>query len=175
MSLTKSSIISLTIVGTLLLLFGAFITLGGIVYNGPNIPAGLYMKVDKPLAIGRVVVFCPPNRSEFKEARDRAAISAGSCPDNFGTMMLKVAAKRKDSVSINENGVFVNEMLLPQSKPLAQDREGRPMPIAKLDHYELKQNEILLMSDSKDYPFDGRYFGLLDVEQVDSVISRILP
>jgi type IV secretory pathway protease TraF len=70
--------------------------------------------------------------------------------------------------------VYVNDVFYPQSKPLAQDREGRFMPQLTLDHYELKENEILLMSDSADDPFDGRYFGLIEVDQVDSVISPIL-
>lgn len=170
----KTSTILAPIAATLLLVCGAFFTMGGIVNTGSSIPPGLYWKVDKPLAIGKTVVFCPPNHPEFQEALNRGIIGTGNCPDNFDNMMLKVAAKFKDKVSINDSGVYVNDVLYPQSKPLVQDREGRPMPKLALDHYELKGNEILLMSDSNDDPFDGRYFGLIDVDQVDSVISPIL-
>jgi conjugative transfer signal peptidase TraF len=168
-------IISLAIAGILVLMCGAFFTMGGLVNTSSTIPPGLYWKVDKPLTIGKLVIFCPPNRPEFQEALNRGNIKAGNCPDNFGSMMLKVAAKRKNIVTINESGVYVNDVLQPQSKPLAQDREGRPMPKLALDHYELKDNELLLLSDSTDDPFDGRYFGLIDADQVDSVISPILP
>jgi conjugative transfer signal peptidase TraF len=162
-----------SIAAVLIFVCGIFFTMGGIVNTSSNIPPGLYWKVDKPLAIGKAVIFCPPNRSEFQEARNRGYISAGSCPNNFGNMMLKVAAKRKNTVTINESGVYVNNVFQPQSKPLAQDKEGRPMPTLALENYELKDNEILLMSDSADDPFDGRYFGLIDSDQIDSVISPV--
>ncbi len=175
MNTNKPSMMLVSIAAILLLLCGGFFTMGGLVNTRSTIPPGLYWKVDKPLTIGKTIVFCPPNRPEFQEARDRGAVKSGSCPDNFDNMMLKVAAKFKNKVTINDSGVYVNDALYPQSKPLVQDKEGRPMPILTLDHYELKENELLLMSDSNDDPFDSRYFGLIDVDQVDSVISPILP
>lgn len=174
MNTKKTLTIFLSIAGILVLLCGLFFTMGGIVNTSSSVAPGLYWKVDKPLGIGKTVVFCPPNRLEFKEARERGYISSGSCPDNFANMMLKVAAKRKDIVTTNETGVYVNDVLQPQSKPLAQDRTGRAMPKLTMDNYELKENEILLLSDSNNDPFDGRYFGLIDVEQVDSVIRPFL-
>jgi conjugative transfer signal peptidase TraF len=173
MNINKTSMLLLSIATIVILMCGVFFTMGGIVNNSSSIPSGLYWKVDKPLAIGKIVVFCPPNRKEFQEALNRGYIGTGCCPDGFGNMMLKVAAKRKDRVTINNSGVYVNDVLYPQSQPLAKDREGRPMTALTLDHYELKENEILLMSDSNDDPFDSRYFGLIDTAQVDSVISPI--
>jgi len=166
-------ILIVSIVAVLLLVCGAFFTMGGIVNTGSSITPGLYWKVDKPLSIGRAVVFCPPNSQEFQEARKRGYILSGSCPDNFDKMILKVAAKFKNSLTINDQGVFINDIPYPHSKPLAQDRNGRLMPVLNLNHYELKKNEVLLMSDSEDEPFDGRYFSFIDVEQIDSVISPI--
>ena len=174
MNVNKPLMMLLSIVAIVLLLCGGFFTMGGLVNTSSTIPSGLYWKVDEPLAIGKIVVFCPPNRPEFQEARDRGAIKSGSCPDNFDNMMLKIAAKYKNRVTINDNGVTVNDVLYPQSKPVTEDKEGHLMPRLKLDNYELKENEILLMSDADGNPFDGRYFGLIDVEQVDSVIRPAL-
>lgn len=174
MNINKSTMTLVSIAAILLMLCGGFFTMGGIVNTGSTIPAGLYWKVDEPLTIGKTVVFCPPNTPEFRAARDRGAIRPGRCPDNFDNMMLKVAAKFKNKVTINDSGVTVNDAWYPQSKPLVEDGEGRVMPRVKLDGYELKENEVLLMSDSEDDPFDGRYFGLIDVGQVDSVIRPFL-
>ncbi|MEQ1545558.1 conjugative transfer signal peptidase TraF [Methyloglobulus sp.] len=174
MNINKPSMLLMSIAAILLLVCGGFFTMGGIVNTRSTIPTGLYRKVDEPLTIGKIVVFCPPNKPEFQAARDRGAIKPGSCPDNFDNMMLKVAAKYKNKVTINDSGVMVNDVLYPQSKPLAQDREGRVIPKLKLDNYELKENEVLLMSDSNDDSFDGRYFGVIDVGQVDSVIRPFL-
>jgi conjugative transfer signal peptidase TraF len=129
--------------------------------------------VYKPLAIGKMVTFCPPDLPVFHEAKKKGYISDGSCPNNFECLMLKVAGKRKDVVTINQDGVYVNEKLLPQSMPLLQDKEGRVLPTITLNKYELKENEVLLMTDSGNDPFDGRYFGVVDVNQVDSVISPL--
>ena len=175
MNENKTPMLLVSIAVILLLLCGGFFTMGGLVNTSSTIPPGLYWKVDKPLAVGKIVVFCPPNRLEFQKARDQGMIGGGSCPDNFDNMMLKVAAKYKNKVTINDSGVTINDVLYPQSKPLEKDKAGRPMPILSLDNYELKENEILLMSDASGEPFDGRYFGLIDVEQVDSVISPVLP
>lgn len=175
MSENKSSILLVSIAAIMLLLCGGFFTMGGMVNTDSTVPPGLYWKVDKPLGIGKIVLFCPPNRPEFQAARENGWIGSGNCPDNFDQMLLKVAAKYKNTVTINDSGVYVNNVLYSQSKPLEKDQEGRAMPILTLDNYELKENEILLMSDASGVPFDGRYFGLIDVEQVDSVVSPILP
>ncbi len=141
--------------------------------TGSSIPPGLYWKVDKPLSIGKTVVLCPPNQPIFQEARKLELIKGGSCPDNFDSLMLKVAGKRKDIISINESGVYVNDVLLPESKPLLNNKEGQALPSTSINRYELKENEILLMSDSTENPFDSRYFGPIEVDQIDSVISQI--
>jgi type IV secretory pathway protease TraF len=52
------------------MLYGLFFTVGGIVNTSSSIPPGLYRKVDKPLGIGKLVVFCPPNLPVFQAARD---------------------------------------------------------------------------------------------------------
>jgi conjugative transfer signal peptidase TraF len=132
----KTSLLLVSIASILLLLCGGFFTMGGIVNTGSSIPPGLYLKVDKPVAIGKAVVFCPPNRQEFQEAKTRKYIGSGDCPDNFDNMLLKVAAKYKDTVTINDAGVSVNESPYPNSKPLAQDNEGQPMPALTIKNYE---------------------------------------
>ena len=173
MNTNKTLILTGSITAILLLLCGAFFILGGIVNTDTNVAPGLYWKVDKPLGIGKTVVYCPPNLPAFQDARSRGLLEGGNCPDNYASMILKVAAKMKDIVSIGEDGVTVNDVLLPKSKPLMQDDEGQPMPLLSLNHYELKDNEILLMSDAPGTPFDSRYFGVIDADQVDSVITPL--
>ncbi len=175
MDKNKASMTLVSITAILLLLCGAFFTMGGIVNTRSTIPSGLYWKVDKPLGIGKTVVFCPPNRPEFQEALDRGTIGPGNCPDGFDSMMLIVAAKFKNRVTINADGVYVNNVLYPNSKPLTHDRDGHPMALPTIiENYELKEDEILLMSNIDEDAFDSRYFGLIDVEQVDSVIKPVL-
>ncbi|MBM4208766.1 MAG: conjugative transfer signal peptidase TraF [Gammaproteobacteria bacterium] len=170
---SKLPLFPILLVAAILLIGGAFFTMGGIVYTGSTIPAGLYLREDKPLAIGKLVTFCPPDLPVFHEAKQNGLVGGGSCPNGFECLMLTVAAKRKDVVTINEDGVKVNDRVLANSKPLIKDKEGRVMRTFMLDHYELKENEVLLTSDSGNDPFDGRYFGVIDVAQVDSVIKPL--
>ncbi len=167
----KLPLVTLSLTAIILLAIGLFFTLGGIVYTGSNIPPGLYFRVDKPLGIGKLVTFCPPDQPVFQVARKSGLIGNGSCPNGYECLMFTIAGKRKDVVTINADGVYVNDTLLAESKPLTQDKEGRTMPALTLDHYELKENEVLLMTGFGKDAFDSRYFGVVDVQQVDSVIS----
>jgi conjugative transfer signal peptidase TraF len=174
MNRNKTLLLVLAIAVTTVLLCGLFFTMGGFINTSTTAPSGLYLKVDKPLAIGKTVVFCPPNKPEFQSARDQGIIDSGTCPDNFDTMVLNVAAKYKNKVTINDSGVYVNDVFYPNSKPLVKDKQGRNLPVLTLENYELKENEVLLMSDSTDDAFDGRYFGVINVEQIDSVVSPLI-
>lgn len=150
---------------------GLFFTMGGMVNSSSSIPPGLYWAVDKPIAKDRYIAFCPPNRPEFKQALDSGLIGSGNCPEKFGKILVKVAAKARDVVTINSQGITVNDNLLPQSQPRA---EIPVSSVTKLERYPLKPNEIVVISETKDAPFDSRYFGLLDVNQIDSVVEPII-
>lgn len=150
---------------------GLFFTMGGLVNSSSSIPPGLYWAVDKPIAKDRFIAFCPPNRPEFKQALESGLIDVGNCPEKFGKILVKVAAKARDVVTINSQGITVNDNLIPQSQPQAVTRV---LVTAKLERYPLKPNEIVVISEAKDTPFDSRYFGLLDVNQIDSVIEPLI-
>lgn len=163
-----------TIAATVVLPCGMFFTMGGILNTNASIPPGLYWEVDKPIAKDRYITVCPPNRPEFQDALNRGQISSGNCPDKYGKMLIKVAAKARDTVSINAQGITVNDNLLPHSQPLKEDAANPVLPTAALDHYPLKPNEILVISEDDKNPFDSRYFGVLDVGQIDSVVTPLI-
>jgi conjugative transfer signal peptidase TraF len=171
--ISNKLIASGSIAALLLIIIGVFYTLGGVINTTSSIPPGFYWRVDKPLALGKYVIFCPPKNPEFQDALKRGYISSGSCPDGFGSMMLKVAAMPGAKITINENGAFVNNVLQTESKPKKQDADGQAMPALIFDNYELKEGELLLLSDSNGDGFDGRYFGPLHFDQIDSVISPV--
>lgn len=163
----------LTIPALLLLFGGIFFILGGIVNSGTSIPPGLYLKVDKPLSIGKTVVLCPANQPIFQQARTLGLLQEGKCPDNFDAMFLKVAGKRKDIVTINAEGLFVNDTLVAKSHPPLTGKDSQILPAFSLPRYELKENEVVLISEAPDNAFDSRHFGPVNVEQIESVISPI--
>lgn len=87
-------------------------------------------------------------------------------------MMKKILAAKTDVISIGDDGVRVNDVLLPFSAPSALDGAGRPMPRFRTTK-ELTESEVLLMTDINAGSFDGRYFGLVERSQIKGVIRPV--
>ena len=75
---------------------------------------------------------------------------------------------------VTDDGVRVNSELLPLSEPIKADSAGRLLPQFQLDHYTLRNSEVLLMSDVSGTSFDSRYFGPINVSQVKTVIRLVI-
>jgi conjugative transfer signal peptidase TraF len=88
----------------------------------------LYWITDAPITKGAYVMFCPPERKVFVDAKERGYIDAGFCPGNFGHLMKKILAAKGDTIAVTPQGVTVNGEVLPYSKPVAEDGVGRPLP-----------------------------------------------
>ncbi|NDV26905.1 conjugative transfer signal peptidase TraF [Desulfovibrio sp. JC010] len=74
-----------------------------------------------------------------------------------------------DSVEISAEGVRVNSKLLPRTKAKTCDRHGRQLPIF-LKSTVIPSAKGLALSTYTENSFDGRYFGLVDMDQVRRVI-----
>lgn len=167
--------IAVSVVGCLGLVAacGVMYSAGARVNTSKSIPLGLYWTSSTPVTKGEYVIFCPPQRPVFDNARERGYIGSGFCPGDYGYMMKKVLAAKGDTVSVTPQGVTVNGALLPYSKPLLADGVGRPLPRMSDERYTLGASELLLMTDSSATSFDARYFGAITREQVKSVIRPI--
>jgi conjugative transfer signal peptidase TraF len=138
-----------------------------------SIPVGLYLTSSAPVNKGAYVLLCPPPTGVFDEARQRGYIGSGLCPGGYGYMMKKVLAAKADVVSLTDEGVRVNGLLLPLSAPLKADKAGRPLQRYRANSFELGNSEVLLMSDVSRTSFDSRYFGPIHVAQIKSVIEPV--
>ena len=136
-------------------------------------PVGVYLLTNAPIEKGSLVIFCPRNNSTFQQARERGYIGAGFCPGGYGYMIKKLLAVKNDMVEISSIGVFVNGKLLPNSKPIATDSEGNPLPHIEANIPALSDNSVLLMSDYNPESFDARYFGVIDKSNIISAIQPI--
>lgn len=161
----------------ILVLTAGFYVAGARINTTKSIPVGLYwtsyMPVEK-IEKGAYVIFCPPQRSMFDEAKERGYIGAGYCPGRYSFMMKRVLATQDDVVSVSDKGVCVNDDLLPHSAPLKVDNVGRPLPCYKVDRYTLGNTELLLMSDESATSFDGHYFGPINHSQIKTVIFPVI-
>ncbi len=136
-------------------------------------PPGLYIKTPAPITKGTLVIFCPIDTAAFRTARARGYIGAGFCPGGYGYMIKKILAAQGDHVTISSHGVTVNGTLLPNSKPMDVDLEGRPLPQLTVDIPALDADSVLLMSDYSAQSFDARYFGVVDRTTVISTVQPL--
>lgn len=138
-----------------------------------SIPLGLYRMANDPIVNGAYVLWCPPERLEFDLAKERGYIGAGFCPGGYGNMMKKVMASQRDVVSVKDEGVTINGMLMPASQPVEADSMGRPLPRFRVTDHVLAASELWLMSDTSSRSFDARYFGPVHQAQIQSTVYPI--
>jgi conjugative transfer signal peptidase TraF len=139
----------------------------------PSFPRGLYWITATPIERGSLVLACPPPSEAIAEARRRGYLDAGFCPGGSAPLIKRVAALGGDWVTVAPAGVEVNGSTLPNSRPLAADADGRPLPVYRTEGRTLAPGEVLLMSDFNPLSFDGRYFGPIERGQVQAVVRPV--
>ena len=173
MSLSKRLTSGTAIVGSAFLALGMACSAAGARINtSRSIPVGLYWLTERPIGKGEYVLLCPPPGNVFDEAKQRGYFGEGFCPGDFAYLMKKVLAAKKDRVVLADDGVRVNGELLPFSRPLKADIQGRPLPVLR-GEYQLGDADLLLMTDVSPKSFDSRYFGLVKRAQIKGVIRPV--
>lgn len=159
---------------SLFALAGAAFVLGLRINTTHSIPRGVYWTIDAPVAPGAYVVFCPPAKPVFATAAQRGYIARGPCASGYGHVMKRVLAAKGDAVAVRDDGVYINDGLLPNSAPLATDGEGRTLPRYRIEGLHLDGADVLLMGDASKASFDGRYFGPIKRSQITAVIRPVV-
>jgi conjugative transfer signal peptidase TraF len=158
--------------GLPVLVLGAAANRLGLRFNlSPSMAPGVYRVTDGPIQRGATVIVClPPALSTL--AREREYISAGSCADGNAPIGKRVVAIPGDTVDVTLRGMVVNGKMMPNSRPLKADRDGRPLPRVHEGRYILAQRWVWLVSTYSERSFDSRYFGPVSVERV---LTRVTP
>jgi conjugative transfer signal peptidase TraF len=137
-------------------------------------PVGIYWAVAKVPTRGDFAFVLPPALPIFKVALERGYLSAGQSPVGTCALIKQVVALGGDRVTIDQEGVQVNGVLLKNSAPSLADAAGRPTPACWLINYTLEGDQVLLMSDYSPASFDGRYFGPLPATTIQPVIVPVI-
>lgn len=141
-----------------------------------SIPVGLYrIKAIKNVKNMKhaYVIFCPDDKPVFQQARGRGYIDHGLCPGGYGYLMKKVVATQGDRISVTPEGVFVNQTLIPLSKPQSNDRMHRPLSRFQAFNYQLKADELMTMTNQSAWSFDSRYYGPVRLGQIKGLIRSV--
>ena len=84
--------------------------------------------------------------------------------------MLAVAG---DTVRVTADGLTVNGVLAPHTRPLGRDSRGRPMRSMPHRTYHVGENEVWLWSPLTGRSFDSRYFGAVPRSALVSVVRPV--
>ena len=139
-----------------------------------SLPVGMYRAThlgDRPVARGDLVLAClPPGAARL--ARERGYVPRGlTCAGDLAPVGKVVVALAGDTVSLGDGGLTVNGIVIPESRPLARDSRGRPLPSPRVDSHTVAPNGVWLLAPSP-RSFDSRYVGEMDVSDV---VGRIAP
>jgi conjugative transfer signal peptidase TraF len=100
-------------------------------------------------------------------------IDYGLYCSGYGYLMKKVVAVSGDTLSVTNEGVFVNQTLIPYSKPKLQDGMNRTLPQWQVMNYQLQEDEIMTMTNQSKWSFDGRYYGLVHIGQIKGTLTPL--
>jgi len=139
----------------------------------PSLPLGFYKIIDESIQKGAHVAFCPPQTEAFDHALARGYIGRGNCPGGYSLLLKRVLAMAGDTVSIDQDGIVVNGVHLPNSAQLKADANHQPLPLYRFEGV-LNDAEYLLLSDAHPQSFDTRYFGPINHNQIKHVVQPFL-
>lgn len=152
--------------------------LQGVLYGGgmwlnltSSMPQGIYRQEPRKTPHpGDHVLSCIPKKAAV-EAYTRGYLGFGTCPGHTAPVGKELCAQGGDHVVIDEQGIWVNGILLENTLPRPRDGEGRRMELYAMDRV-LEDDELLLASRRPE-SYDSRYFGTVDGGAVRGVITPI--
>lgn len=119
-----------------------------------SLPGSLYRVTEAAHArVGDYIQFCPLFAVvALPDAKPGEPSCLGKVP-----LIKRVVAVSGDRVSVSENGVWINGVLLPDSRPRRTDRIGNPLSVAWGEHV-VPPVHVWVAGEHPD-SFDSRYFG----------------
>ncbi len=143
----------------------------------PSLPKGLYRlyALHRPLQRGDIVLTCAsPMQANVNEAIQRGYISSfGDCPGNVVPIMKPIAALAGDSLSVANDGIWVNGRYLPRSRSMRQDSNGRALHPMHPGYYRVQPGTVWLVSSYYERSFDSRYFGPVKLSSIQGVANPV--
>ncbi|WP_419783938.1 conjugative transfer signal peptidase TraF [Maridesulfovibrio sp.] len=131
-----------------------------------SMPHGIYQIVPGKPGRGDLVTFSlSEDNPYFQISLERHYLGL-----NGNRPLLKILAGLPgDSIEITASGVRINSELLPRTQAKISDHHGRQLPIF-LKSTVIPSAKGLALSTYTENSFDGRYFGLVDMDQMRRVI-----
>ena len=165
-ALAKGLVIT-AFVAALPVYFCLFQLLGLMVNFTPSLPVGIYRQANsQEIRCGDIVSYCLDVPGYVALAKERGYLGAGTCDSGLKPLLKHVAGLPGDVVGKTADGqLTVNQMLLAGVYIASADSENRAMPESILLPGIISEGKTLLVSYHLG-GFDGRYFGLVNIDKL---------
>ena len=135
-----------------------------------SMPRGIYRLAPDAPERGDLVSVCLEQGYFATLALDRGYLRPGSCPNGLEPLLKRVVGMPGDLLEIGQDGIAINGKLWPQSRAVARDSLGRPMPEAEnFGSRTIPAGLALVLSDRHPGGFESRYFGLVPMASLRKV------
>jgi conjugative transfer signal peptidase TraF len=119
-----------------------------------------------------VLLCLPPQVAAFARARGYVP-RGGACPGGVLPIGKPVLALPGDTVTVTASGLEVNGVPVPNSRALATDHRGRPLPRLALGPQVVRTGTVWVVSAYARTSFDSRYFGPVALAAVRSYMQPV--
>lgn len=138
-----------------------------------SLPIGLY-RVSRAAPVREAIVLAclPPAIAAFARARGYVP-SGGACPGGGVPVGKPIRAIAGDTVTVTATGLLVNGTPVPNSRALAADRQGRPLPRLAVGRFVVRPRTVWVVSSYSRLSFDSRYFGAVGTGQIRANVQRL--
>jgi conjugative transfer signal peptidase TraF len=123
-----------------------------------SIKRGTYLAIPYiNLAKGNTYIVCLKGKSNYLTIMSKLGLPKGECDNGYESLLKRVVATPGDYVAVDNQGVFVNNTLINNSKAEISHNEIMLHPQIGYKQ-KLKDGEFFVMGDTV-RSFDSRYFG----------------
>lgn len=137
-----------------------------------SLARGIYRIGAEPVERGSLVTFCLGGRYAGL-AKSRDYLGSGSCPSGMRPLLKYVHGLPGDYVELDsKRGICINGKLLTNSTIKLTDSQGRFIASALVPGV-IPYDMALVLSDRHAGSFDGRYFGLVPLDSLQTVTPQL--
>ncbi len=152
----------------------ALAVLAGLRWNlSPSLPRGIYREARIVMTRGQVVLACPPSGMATL-FRTRGYLGAGDCAGGVAPLGKPIAAVAGQVVEVRRDGVWIDGVRVPRSRPWLQDSLGRPLPSLVGRRFVIASHQVFLLSTHHSRSLDSRVFGPLEIGSVRAGLIPLL-
>lgn len=124
-------------------------------------------------ARGVFVRLCFPVAGAQDEYLARGYLAFGWACEGTAPLVKRVFGVPGDTWRVSDEGVYVNDRLVPNTRPLVADRLGRSILHPDPAGGTIPPGYVLVLSDFNPRSFDGRYFGLVNQRHILNTVRPL--